>query len=237
LRGLLVTIDARNILVIGGLVGDANSAALFGYALGLARSASPAVGFIGTASGDSPLFVQRFYETFRSLLCRPSHLPLFDRTPDVHRYVASLDVVLVGGGNIISMLGTWRAWGLAEELTRAWTAGTVLVGWSAGAICWFEFGWSDSHAERFEAVPGLGLLPGSCCPHYSQDTARRDEFHRVVRQKQIPKGWGIDGGAAIHFQGSTPSKVLAPAGTRGACFVSADEADTAPIELARVEVP
>jgi peptidase E len=229
-------VDVANTLVIGGLVSDANSTALFTEALALGRCVNPSVGFLATASGDSPAFVQRFYDTFRALPCRPSHLPLFERTPDVRKYIAGLDVVLVGGGNTVSMLGVWHGWGLAEELRQAWARGTVLVGWSAGAICWFEVGLSDSYADRFEAVRGLGLLPGSCCPHYSQDAARREEFRRAVRMKRVPAGWGIDSGSAVHFRGSRPVRLLAPARSLGAQFVSDDDA-AIPTELTRVDLP
>lgn len=224
-------------LLIGGLVGDANSVALFEYALGLARNANPAIGFIATASGDSSAFLGKYYETFRPLRCRPSHLPLFERTPDIPRFISGLDVVLVGGGNTVSMLGAWQPWGLPEILKEAWSTGTVLAGWSAGAICWFEFGLSDSHAERLAAVPGLGVIPGSCCPHYAQDAARRDAFQRAIAAGEIPPGWGLDDGAAIHFRGREPHALLKIPGTAGATFVPGNAAGTSTVELVQIELP
>jgi len=203
-----VTLETKNVVAIGGLVGDSNSRALFEYALALARGPNPTVGFIATASGDASAFLEKFYETFGHLHCRSSHLPLFDRTPDVARFVSELDLVLVGGGNTVSMLGAWQPYGLADVLKQAWSKGTVLVGWSAGAICWFEFGFSDSYAERFAAVPGLGVIPGSCCPHYSQDQPRREAFGRAVAGGDIPPGWGLDAGAALHFRGHAPAALL-----------------------------
>jgi dipeptidase E len=232
-----VTLDVQNTVVIGGLVSDANSVALFEYALGLASNTNPAVGFIATASGDSPAFLDKYYETFRALPCRPSHLPLFFQTPDVANYVAELDVVLVGGGNTVSMLGVWRAWNLPDILKDAWSRGTVLVGWSAGAMCWFEFGLSDSHSARPAAVPGLAFIPGSCCPHYSQDSARRDAFHRAVADGEIPAGWGVDDGAALHFKGTEPHAVLKIPGTLGATFVSHGTRGTQADELVQIELP
>ncbi len=229
--------DTQNALVIGGLLGDANSTALFEYALGLAECDNPAIGFIAAASGDSPSFLQKFYDTFRAMRCRPSHLPLFDRTPDVAKFVAELDVVLVGGGNTVSMLGTWQPWGLPDILRNAWSTGTVLVGWSAGAICWFEFGLSDSYADRLAAVPGLGVLPGSCCPHYGQDAARRDAFHLAIRDRQIPPGWGLDDGAALHFRGTNPRALLKIPGAVGATFVPNQPRSSSPVELVEIELP
>lgn len=210
----------QHAVVIGGLVNDVNSTALFEYALGLASNANPAIGFVGTASGDSPAFLERYYATLRPMRCRPSHLPLFFDTPNVSEYVSGLDVVLVGGGNAVSMLAVWRAWNLPEILKDAWSNGTVLVGWSAGSICWFEFGLSDSYPGRLAALPGLGFLPGSCCPHYSQEPARREAFQRAVAAAEIPPGWGIDDAAAVHFRGTEAHARLRVPGTLGATFVS-----------------
>jgi peptidase E len=209
-----------HILAIGGLVNDVNSVAIFRYALALSRKAEPSVGFLATASGDSPAFIDKFYETFRTLNCRSTHLPLFDRTPDVEAFVAELDVVLVGGGNTLSMLGAWRPWGVPEVLRRAWQRGVVLAGWSAGAICWFESGLSDAYASRLSSVEGLGFLPGSCCPHFSQDSARREAFERAIHAREMVSGWGLDGGAALHFEGTAPRALLKIPGTVGATFVS-----------------
>jgi dipeptidase E len=210
----------RHIVAIGGLVSDVNSAALFQYALGLAAKSRPAVGFVPTASGDSQAFLDKFYSTFRELDCRPTHLPLFDRTPDIETFVSALDVILVGGGNTVTMLGAWQAWGIPGVLHRAWNRGVVLTGWSAGAICWFESGISDAHANRLSPVAGLGFLPGSCCPHFSQDIARRDAFIRAVEAQDIVPGWGIDAGAALHFEGTAPRTVLKVTSSVGATLVS-----------------
>ena len=232
-----MSLDVQNALVIGGLVGEANSTALFEYALGLADNANPTIGFIATASGDSPAFLQKFYETFRSLPCRPCHLPLFDRTPDVSKFISELYVILVGGGNTVSMLGVWQAWGLPNVLRNAWSKGAVLVGWSAGAMCWFEFGLSDSYANQFTAVPGLGLIPGSCCPHYGKEPARREAFQLAIGNGRIPPGWGLDDSAALHFRGTTPHALLKAAGTVGATFVSADTRSVSPVDLVQTELP
>jgi dipeptidase E len=145
---------ARHILAIGGLISDANSLAMFRYALGLTNKPQPRVGFISTASGDSQVFLDRFYQTFKALDCNPGHLPLFDRTPDAEAFVAALDLVLVGGGNTVSMLGAWQPWGIPDILRRAWTRGVVLAGWSAGALCWFKSGLSDAYASGLTPVHG-----------------------------------------------------------------------------------
>lgn len=228
---------ARHCITLGGLIGDGNTRSILSYALQLAGVAEPSIGFLATASGDAPLFIERFYDTVRPLRCRPAHLPLFSRTPDIGQFLGGLHVVLVGGGNTLSMLGAWQAWGLPEQLRHAWALGTVLMGWSAGAICWFETGFSDSYAGRLEAIPCLGFLPGSCCPHYARDAERREQFVAAIRTGKIAPGWGIDSGAALHSHGTTASAVLAPAEAEGARFVSSDATQTPGVPRSRIVVP
>jgi peptidase E len=198
---------ARQIIAIGGAVSPSD-AALFPYVLAQARRPRPRVGFLPTASGDSPVFVDKFYEQFGALPCEPTHLPLFDRVTDVSDYIARQDVILVSGGNTKSMLGVWREWRLDELLRDAWIAGTVLAGFSAGAICWFSEGLSDSWADGLHPLPGIGLLPGSCCPHYSSELERRPAFQRLISRGAIAPGIGIDDGAAVHFRDESPTAVV-----------------------------
>src|SRR5262245_43734347 len=122
--------------------------ALDGYVLAPARVPQPAVAFLPSAGGDSANYVVRFYVAYQWLSCRPSHLSLFRRTPDVRSYLLAQDVIYVGGGNTKSMLAVWRDWALPEVLREAWESGIVLAGISAGAICWFEQGVTDSFADR-----------------------------------------------------------------------------------------
>src|SRR5215212_189956 len=107
----------------------------------------PKVAFIGTAGGDAELARLRFYAAFSQFDCKPTHLPLFARTPrDLESFVLEQDSIFVGGGNTRSMLAVWRDWGLDRHLRAAWEQGVVLGGGSAGSICWFEHGVTDSIA-------------------------------------------------------------------------------------------
>jgi peptidase E len=116
------------------------------------------VAFVPTTSGDADAYIVRFYTAFSRLSCRPSHLALFRRTPDMRSYLLAQDVIYVGGGNTKSMLAVWREWGLPELLREAWASSIVLAGISAGAICWFEQGVTDSVAGQLRALDGLGSL-------------------------------------------------------------------------------
>jgi peptidase E len=201
----------RQIIALGGggFSMEPENLTLDRYVLAQARSTSPAVLFLPTASGDADPYVLRFYTAFSGLPCRPSHLSLFRRTPDLRASLLSQDVIYVGGGNTKSMLGVWREWGLPEVLREAWAAGVVLAGISAGAICWFEQGLTDSFAGELRPLQGLGFLAGSCCPHYDGEAARRPTYHQLVRRGELLPGFAVEDSVALHFVGDELHRAVA----------------------------
>jgi dipeptidase E len=201
----------RQIIALGGggFSMEPENLALDRYILSQARVPEPAVAFLPTASGDSDNYVVRFYTAYLGLPCHPSHLSFFRRTPDLRSYLLAQDVIYVGGGNTKSMLAVWREWSLPEILQEAWESGIVLAGISAGAICWFEQGVTDSFADRLRALDCLGFLPGSCCPHYSGEAERRPAYHRLLRNGELAPGFAIDDGAAVHFTDNQIHRVVA----------------------------
>ncbi|MBS0266490.1 MAG: peptidase E [Planctomycetes bacterium] len=227
--------SARRIVAIGGLYADPEpNRPLVDYVLKLAGVANPRLGFIPTASGDAPRSITKIEAVCAALDCRLSLLPMFDRTPDLEEFVADQDVLLIGGGNTKSQLAVWREWGLDSILRRAWERGQVLSGWSAGAICWFEHGLTDSWADRLRALNCLGFLPGSCSPHYDGESERRPAYHELIRQRDLPPGIGIEDSCAVQFDDQQIARVIGPAAKIGAWNVTRHEAETGP---AVVEVP
>ena len=210
--------DGRQIIAMGGggFSMEPDNPALDSYILAQARRENPSVCFLATASGDSADYIARFYEAFAKHPCRPFHVPLFGRTPDLKRVLPALDVIYVGGGNTKSMLATWREWDLPKILSQAWRGGTVLAGVSAGAICWFKFGLTDSWADRFAALPGLGFLPGTCCPHFDGEPERRPALHRLVATGAVPRALALDDGAAAHFVGREIARFVSSRPNAGA---------------------
>jgi len=200
---------ARQILAIGGVSEDAPLASFLAHALGLCAGGRPRLGFLATASGDRRDSIERFHDIARPLPCEPSHLPLFERTPDPAAWLAAQDLVLVSGGNTKSMLAVWREWGIDSLLRQRADEGLVLAGWSAGAICWFEQGVTDSWTDALHPIAGLGLLPGSCCPHLDSEGERRPEYHRLVATGELADGIGIEDGAAVHWVGDEVRCVVA----------------------------
>lgn len=192
----------------GGFSMEPDNLALDKYILEQAPVDNPAVAFVPTASGDSDHYLTRFYTAFSGLPCRPRHLPLFHAPPDVRSFVLSQDVIYVGGGNTKSMLAIWHEWDLNDIFCEAWERGIVLAGISAGAICWFEEGVTDSVGGELTAMPCLGLLKGSCCPHYDGEAERRPAFHRLLKAGQLRAGYAIDDGVAVHFVGNDVGRVV-----------------------------
>jgi len=193
----------------GGFAADPPNLAIDRYLLSLARRTLPNVGFIATATGDLPAYVARFLAVYAGLDCRPSALPFFSHTPDVAAWVRDQDVIFAGGGNTRSMLAVWREWGLPDLLREAHAAGTVLAGQSAGAICWFEQGVTDSWAGPLQPLDCLGFLPGSCCPHYDGEAERKPAYRGFVRDATMRPGVAVDDGAAVHYTGGELARVLA----------------------------
>jgi peptidase E len=156
--------------------------------------------YVGTATGDAEAGRLRFYAGFSRFECRPTHLTFFARTPrDLESVVLEQDAIFVGGGNTRSMLAVWRDWGLDLHLRKAWESGVVLGGGSAGSICWFEQGVTDSIAGPLTVLPCLGFLSGSNCPHYDSEPARRPTFRKLVAAGKILAGVAADDGVALHF--------------------------------------
>ena len=207
---------SRQIIAIGGVPMEPENALLVRYLLGQARRRNPSVCFIATASGDADANITRFYATFAAHRCKPTHLPLFGRTPDVKALLPVQDIIYVGGGNTKSMLAVWREWGLRQLLRKAWISGTVLAGVSAGAICWFEAGVTDSWSGRLAELPCLRFLPGMCCPHFDSEAERRPTLHRLVARGAVPEALAVDDGAAAHFVGRRLARVVSARATGGA---------------------
>jgi peptidase E len=156
--------------------------------------------FLGTASGDGAGYLLTFYQAFAGVDCEPSHLALFDRVvDDVDGFLRSQDVVMVGGGNTANMLAIWRLHGVENALRNAYAAGTVLTGWSAGCLCWFEGGITDSFTPNLSALrDGLGILSGSACPHYDSQEARRPVYAREIAAG-LPPGIALEDGVAARY--------------------------------------
>jgi dipeptidase E len=208
----------------GGFSMEAGNPLLDEYVLGLSGAARPRVCFLPTASGDADHYIVRFYRAFTSARCEPSHVSLFRRDrggQDPADQLLEQDVVYVGGGNVTSLLGVWRAHGLDEVLRECWLRGTILCGVSAGSLCWFA-----AAVTMFQGPPlpvdGIGLLPYSNGVHVDAEPRRLDAHRELVADGMVP-GYAAEDGVALHFSGTALHRVVASRPGQRAYHVTRDD--------------
>ncbi len=200
----------RHIVAMGGGgFADEADVPLDDFTLRLTGRRRPRVCFLPTATANVATYIVLFYSAFGGR-SRASHLDLFVRgTADPRSILLDQDLIYVGGGNTANLLAIWRTHGVDSILREAWQAGVVLAGVSAGAICWFEGGTTDSFGPQLGPLTGaLGILPGSFCPHYDGEATRRPAFHGQIHDGRLPDGWAADDGAALHFVGTELAEVV-----------------------------
>ncbi len=181
----------------------------------LSGKSRPRALFIPTASSDSREYWEAFDSAYGSSLgCETDVLYLLDARPareELEEKVLASDIIYVGGGNTLKMMRRWRLLGVDKLLEKAYANGAVLAGLSAGCICWFKYGHSDSMAfyqpERWSyvRVKGMGFIDAIGCPHYDGDTdgVPRDEDFQKMAAKYPEVGIGIDNQCAIEVVDDT----------------------------------
>ncbi|MGI8460031.1 MAG: Type 1 glutamine amidotransferase-like domain-containing protein [Solirubrobacterales bacterium] len=186
----------------GGFSMESGNPLMDDYVLSLTGKQRPKVCFLPSASGDADHYVVRFYREFAGARAEASHISLFRRgrsAVDLREHLLAQDLIYVGGGSLVSLIGVWRAHGLDEILCEAWERGIVLCGLSAGALCWFTDALSAYNGPP-QRVEGIGLLPWSFTAHWDAEPERREEFERQLAAGMRP-GYAADDGAALHFVG------------------------------------
>jgi peptidase E len=198
----------RHIVAFGGLGDEDCARRLEDFAFANARRTPPRVLYVPTADAEDPWNVLATYDRLRGR-AEVSHLSFFPWPPrDLRDVVLGHDVVYVSGGNTANMLAIWRVYGFDRVLREAWEQGAVLCGWSAGMICWFEAGVTDSFGPQLEGMPdGLGFLSGSACPHYDGEELRRPRYQELVAGG-FPPGIAADDCVALHYVDTELSEVV-----------------------------
>jgi len=192
----------RQIIALGGggFSRSKSDPKMCAYILAQSGCATPKVLFIPTASGDDPVSIEHFHTMAKRLGAKPSHLSLFNQPIEpLSSYVPRHDVIYVGGGNTRNMLMLWRAWGLVKVLRSAYERGVVLAGSSAGALCWFRSGVTDSYPGRYAKLECLGWLRGSFCPHFDGEPKRKPVYRALVKSGRLPGGYAVDDRVGLHF--------------------------------------
>ena len=196
----------KHIIAIGGggFGRNTSSYLIEKYILSLTDKDYPRICFLPTATGDNDNYIVRFYSVFTRLNCIPTHIEFFKRTIDINDHIMNQDVVFVGGGNTKSMLAVWREWGMNNILKQAYNKGVIMSGVSAGAICWFSSGITDSWENQFKILPCLDFIKGACCPHYDEEPNRITYVNKVLKEQKLANCFSIEGGSALHFIDGIP---------------------------------
>jgi peptidase E len=183
------------------------------FIAGLTGKDVPRICFLPTASADGEQGIIRFYEMCTPLDVKPFVQKMFissyNQKESFEEVLLSMDAIVVGGGNTLNMMAIWKAQGIDMILQKAWDKGIVLAGGSAGSLCWFEEGTTDSRPKELSKVTCLGFIKTSHCPHYDAEPQRRPLYHQYIKSKELKAGYACDNKAAIYFEDNAVKKVLA----------------------------
>ncbi|HVF04949.1 MAG TPA: peptidase E [Frankiaceae bacterium] len=190
----------------GGLAERDGRRPMLEFVLGLTGKDRPNVCYVGTAMGDDARYTTMFYDVAREVGFAGNHLDLFPmpNVTDVRAHLLAQDAIYVGGGSVANLLAVWRTHALDVYLREAWENGVVLAGTSAGSICWFEGGTTDSFGRDplMPVTNGLAFVAASNSPHYDSEERRRPLYQRLVANGTLSPGWAADDGVGLVFEGT-----------------------------------
>jgi peptidase E len=191
--------------------GDINETFL-SYIITLTKKPSPKICFIPTAAADNPYAINYWYELCLNLSVIPSVLRVFiNSSPNQKSFEDNLlqvDAIIVSGGNTLNMIAIWKAQGIDTVLRKAYKKGIILAGGSAGSLCWFKNGISDSRPQKLSIVECLGFINTSHCPHFSSEATRKPLYENYILNNKLPAGYACDDLAAMLFQNGKFVKAL-----------------------------
>lgn len=163
----------------------------------------PNLCFIPTASSEDPTYIDAFYEVCSQINVVPHVMSVwinsYDQKESFEEIISKMDAIVVGGGNTLNMLAIWKAQGIDVALKKAYKNGVVMGGGSAGSLCWFNGGTTDSRPKELSIVEGMSFIDKSHCPHYNSETSRRPLYHNNILSGKLTDGYACDDRSAIHF--------------------------------------
>jgi dipeptidase E len=194
------------------------------YVAGLTKKTRPKICFLPTAGADNPYVIGYWYEVCVNLPVEPGVLRTFiNASPEQKTFeetLLSVDAIIVGGGNTLNMISIWKGQGIDTVLKKAYDKGIVLAGGSAGSLCWFQNGLSDSRPQRLTIVQCLGFIDASHCPHYSSEKTRRPLYKEKIIAGELKPGYACDDLAGLLFENGKLSKAVTLDKTNKAYYVS-----------------
>ena len=194
------------------------------YVASLTGKENPKVCFLPTATGDAPGYITRWFESCSDLALRPyvqrAFISSYSQKDSFETAFSTMDAIIVGGGNTLNMIAIWKAQGIDKALKNAWDRGVVLSGGSAGSLCWFEHGTSDSRPAELTKVDGLGFMSGSHCPHYHAEPGRKPLYWSKIKSGEYKPGYACDDRAGIYFENNELKQVVSLDEQSNAYYVS-----------------
>jgi len=182
------------------------------YMADLTGTDRPRLCYLPTASADSEAGIIRWYEYCAPLNVTPlvqrSFISSYNMDESWRDSLLSMDGIVVSGGNTLNQQAIWEVQGIDEVLREAWDRGIVLGGASAGSLCWFEEGTTDSRPQEVTKIECLGFLRGSHSPHYDSEEVRRPTYHRLIRSGELKPGYACDNDAGIYFVDNEVTRVV-----------------------------
>lgn len=182
------------------------------YIANLTKKNNPKICFVPTASADNANSIVAWYVICTDLPLRPYVLKTFQNSsPSQQTFeemIMSMDAIIVGGGNTLNMLAIWKAQGIDTVLRKAYEKGIVLAGGSAGSLCWFTGGYSDSRPKQLSIVDGLAFLNYSNCPHYHSEPSRKPLYFQAILDGKLKQGYACDDMSALLFVNGVLKKSL-----------------------------
>src|SRR5580704_12103177 len=190
----------RTIFITGGDF----SAPFIKYVIGLTHKPNPRICFIPTAGADDPNNIVHWYERCTELPVKPYVLRTFiNSRPEQSTFeetIMSMDAIVVGGGSTLNMLAIWKAQGIDTVLRKAYEKGIILSGGSAGSLCWFTGGFTDSRPKNLSMIECLGFIKSSHCPHYHSEPSRKPLYQEAILNGRLSPGYACDDKAGILFE-------------------------------------
>lgn len=202
---------------------------------------NPKICFLPTATGDAPGYVVRWFENCAGLPILPyvqrSFISSYGQRDSFEDIFTNMDAILIGGGNTLNMMAIWKAQGMDVALKKAYEKGVVLGGGSAGSLCWFEQGTTDSRPGKLTTVEGLGLISSSHSPHYDGEGERRPLYQSKIKSGEYKPGYACDDKAGIYFENEEVKQVVSLDQKSNAYFVSLAGGEVKETALQKIVLP
>lgn len=194
------------------------------YVIALTKKDNPRICFVPTASADNPSGIVNWYETCQDLPMRPFVQKVFlNSAPGQKTFeenLLSMDAIIVGGGSTLNMVAIWKVQGIDTVLRKAYEKGIVLAGGSAGSLCWFTGGFTDSRPQKLSLVSCLGFINLSHCPHFHSEPTRKPLYEDAILKGVLPPGYACDDAAGILFNNEKFVKSVSLDGANHAYYIS-----------------